>query len=171
MRDSTYRPRRSASPSSQCLHATPTRACGRCGARFQGRALDSCIGSLSNVPCGCLACVYLVASIPQLASNRSRGHTSNAVDGDASCVSFAWAVSDPSSSSNYCDMAENVAAGFGGGTCYEIDLLEANNNAMQSAIHSDRRKAGSNCRRTTPHRHTPSRRLRVAAAAIPHLPR
>ena len=63
---------------------------------------------LSNVPCGCLACVYLVA------------------------------MKDPTSGdSNYCDMAENVKPGYGGGTCYEIDLLEANNNAMQSAIHTE----------------------------------
>ena len=63
---------------------------------------------LSNVPCGCLACVYLVA------------------------------MKDPASGdSNYCDMAENVKPGYGGGTCYEIDLLEANNNAMQSAIHTE----------------------------------
>ena len=34
-------------------------------------------------------------------------------------------------------MAENVKPGFLGGTCYEIDLLEANNNAMQSAIHTE----------------------------------
>ena len=62
---------------------------------------------LSNVPCGCLACLYFVA----------------AKEPDAS-------------GSNYCDMAENVKPGYGGGTCYEIDLLEANNNAMQSAIHT-----------------------------------
>jgi len=62
---------------------------------------------LSNVPCGCLACVYLVA--PE----------------------------DPDiTGSNYCDMAENVRPGYGGGTCTEIDLFEANNNAMQTAIHT-----------------------------------
>lgn len=33
-------------------------------------------------------------------------------------------------------MAENVHPGFGGGLCYEIDLLEANRNAMQTAIHT-----------------------------------
>lgn len=39
-------------------------------------------------------------------------------------------MDDPSAkSSNYCDMAENKAKGFGGGMCYELDLLEANNNA------------------------------------------
>ena len=27
--------------------------------------------------------------------------------------------------------------GYGGGTCYELDLLEANNNAMQTAIHTE----------------------------------
>ena len=47
---------------------------------------------LSNVPCGCLACLYFVA----------------AKEPDAS-------------GSNYCDMAENVKPGYGGGTCYEID--------------------------------------------------
>lgn len=63
---------------------------------------------LSNVPCGCLACVYLVA------------------------------MKDPEGGqSNYCDMAENVMPGYGGGTCYEFDLLEANNNAMQTAIHTE----------------------------------
>ena len=49
---------------------------------------------LSNVPCGCLACVYLVA------------------------------MDDPDAhGSNYCDMAENKKAGFGGSMCYELDLL------------------------------------------------
>ena len=63
---------------------------------------------LSNVNCGCLACVYLVA------------------------------MKDPSGdSSNYCDMAENVAPGIGGGTCTELDILEANNHAMQTAIHTE----------------------------------
>ena len=63
---------------------------------------------LSQVPCGCLACVYLVA------------------------------MREPSQgASNYCDMAENVAPGYGGSTCYEIDLLEANNHAMQAAIHTE----------------------------------
>ena len=62
---------------------------------------------LSKVPCGCLACVYLVA------------------------------MKDPEgSSSNYCDMAENVMPGYGDGTCTELDMLEANNNAMQTAIHT-----------------------------------
>ena len=34
-------------------------------------------------------------------------------------------------------MAENVqpGGGYGGGMCTEIDLLEANNHALQSAIH------------------------------------
>ena len=48
---------------------------------------------------------------------------------------------------NYCDMAENPAPGLGGGTCCEIDLLEANN-AMQSAIHETGGAFGSgNCDR------------------------
>ncbi len=63
---------------------------------------------LSGVPCGCLACVYLVT--PE----------------------------DPDvTGSNYCDMAENVRPGYGGGTCTELDLFEANNNAMQTAIHTE----------------------------------
>lgn len=33
-------------------------------------------------------------------------------------------------------VAENVAPGYNGGTCYEIDLLEANSNAMQAAVHT-----------------------------------
>ena len=62
---------------------------------------------LSAVPCGCLACVYLVA------------------------------MKDPAAgTSHYCDMAENVAPGWGGGTCMELDILEANNHAMQTAIHT-----------------------------------
>ena len=65
---------------------------------------------LSNVPCGCLACVYLVAMPdPELGN-----------DGSA-----------------YCDMAENKKPGYGGGMCTELDLLEANNNAMQTAIHTE----------------------------------
>jgi hypothetical protein len=62
---------------------------------------------LSGVPCGCLACVYLVAM----------------KDGEGD---------DP----NYCDMAENVAPGYGEGMCTEIDLLEANRHSMQTAIHT-----------------------------------
>ena len=63
---------------------------------------------LSNVDCGCLACVYLVA------------------------------MKDPSAgSSNYCDMAENIAPGWQGGMCTEVDILEANNHAMQTAIHTE----------------------------------
>ena len=33
------------------------------------------------------------------------------------------------------DMAENIAPGWEEGVCTEIDLLEANNHAMQTAIH------------------------------------
>ena len=62
---------------------------------------------LSGVDCGCLACVYLVA------------------------------MKDPTSgNSQYCDMAENVAPGWEGGMCTEVDILEANNHAMQTAIHT-----------------------------------
>ena len=34
-------------------------------------------------------------------------------------------------------MAENVKPGYQEGTCTEIDLLEANNNATQTAIHTE----------------------------------
>ena len=63
---------------------------------------------LSNVPTGCLACVYLVA------------------------------MPDPTDGwSQYCDMAENVRPGLDGEKCIEIDLLEANSVAMQAAIHTE----------------------------------
>jgi hypothetical protein len=39
--------------------------------------------------------------------------------------------------SNYCDMAENIRPGVDDDTCYEVDLLEANAAAMQSAIHTE----------------------------------
>ena len=63
---------------------------------------------LSGVPCGCLACVYVVA------------------------------MPDPSGgSSKYCDMAENIHPGIGGDMCTELDFLEANSHAMQTAIHTE----------------------------------
>ena len=63
---------------------------------------------LSNVPCGCLACIYLVS------------------------------MKDPNDfESSYCDMAENVRPGFEEGMCTELDILEANNWAMQTAIHTE----------------------------------
>ena len=34
-------------------------------------------------------------------------------------------------------MAENVKPGYEGGVCYELDLFEANSNAMQSAVHTE----------------------------------
>lgn len=53
---------------------------------------------LSKVPCGCLACVYMVK------------------------------MKDPSEDgSNYCDMAENTRPGLNGEECIELDVLEANN--------------------------------------------
>ena len=62
---------------------------------------------LSQVPCGCLACVYLVR------------------------------MKDPDwGGSNYCDMAENRMPGLNDEMCIELDLLEANNWAMQTAIHT-----------------------------------
>ena len=64
---------------------------------------------LSNVPCGCLACVYLVV------------------------------MPDPSPGSpNYCDMGDNLGMGYHGGTCTEIDILEANRHAMQITIHTEK---------------------------------
>ena len=63
---------------------------------------------LSNVPCGCLACVYLVE------------------------------MKDPDwNGPNYCDMAENVYPGLDNGPCTEYDILEANNAGMQTAIHTE----------------------------------
>lgn len=62
----------------------------------------------AQVACGCLVCVYLVV------------------------------MKDPQGeSSNYCDMAEHVAPGLDDETCYEIDLLEANSNVIQSAVHTE----------------------------------
>ena len=53
---------------------------------------------LSKVPCGCLACVYMVK------------------------------MKDPDvDGSNYCDMAENTKPGLNGEECIELDVLEANN--------------------------------------------
>ena len=43
---------------------------------------------------------------------------------------------------NYCDMAENVLPGYEEGTCTELDLLEANSGAMQTAIHTETGNAG-----------------------------
>lgn len=61
-----------------------------------------------NVPCGCLACVYLTA------------------------------MPDPAfGQPNYCDMAHTLLPGIGGSVCTEIDVLEINNNAAQSAIHTE----------------------------------
>jgi len=63
---------------------------------------------MSGVPCGCLACVYAVA------------------------------MKDPSNDQpNYCDMALSVGPGLHGGPCTEVDLIEANELAMQSAIHTE----------------------------------
>ena len=63
---------------------------------------------LSSVPCGCLACVYLVAMRNPTAAG-----------------------------ANYCDMAENVRPGLNGELCVELDMLEANRVALQSAIHTE----------------------------------
>jgi len=63
---------------------------------------------LSNVPCGCVASVYLVR------------------------------MRDPSlGRSNYCDAALSPIPGWLGATCTELDLLEANQNALQSALHTE----------------------------------
>ena len=63
---------------------------------------------ISTVPCGCLACVYLVA------------------------------MEDPSDTSpNYCDMDKSSSVpGLMGGPCTELDLVEANRVALQSTIHT-----------------------------------
>lgn len=75
---------------------------------------------LSHVPCGCLACVYMV----KMAAPTALG-------------------------SSYCDMAENVIPGLDGEMCIELDVLEANNWAMQTAVHTEQGgKFGSgNCDR------------------------
>jgi hypothetical protein len=44
--------------------------------------------------------------------------------------------------SNYCDMAENIKPGIGEGTCYEVDLLEANAAAMRASLALDPRPLG-----------------------------
>lgn len=63
---------------------------------------------LSSVPCGCLACVYMVK------------------------------MADPTADgSSYCDMAENTRPGLNGEECIEMDVLEANNWAMQTAVHTE----------------------------------
>ena len=65
---------------------------------------------LSGVPCGCVACVYMVA------------------------------MSDPSKGvSNYCDMAQTPNPGIGGGLCTELDIFEANSYSLQSALHTQLR--------------------------------
>jgi hypothetical protein len=71
---------------------------------------------VSRVPCGCLACVYLVA------------------------------MPDPTvSHSNYCDMAHTVQPGFRGGMCTELDILEINSNAAQAAIHTQTGQSDGAC--------------------------
>ena len=64
---------------------------------------------VKNVKPGCLACIYLVA------------------------------MPDPTSSgkANYCDMANNRNPGLHGEICTELDILEINNNAAQTAIHTE----------------------------------
>ena len=62
---------------------------------------------LSNVPCGCLACVYGVA------------------------------MNDPSSfkGSNYCDMGGDRDGATR--SCAEVDMMEANRDALQTALHTE----------------------------------
>ena len=63
---------------------------------------------VSRVPCGCLATVYLVA------------------------------MEDPTTGQpNYCDMAHSLVPGFMGGICTELDIMEVNNNAAQTAVHTE----------------------------------
>lgn len=64
---------------------------------------------VKNVPCGCLACVYLVAMPDPTYSGRS----------------------------NYCDMANNLKPGLHGGLCTELDILEINSQGAQTAIHTE----------------------------------
>ena len=65
------------------------------------------------------------------------------------------AMNDPDThSSNYCDMAENKAKGYKDGVCYELDLLEANNNGGRPA-----RTRMQNWIRASVHRDHPSKRL------------
>ena len=62
---------------------------------------------LNEVPCGCVASIYLVK------------------------------MKDPTlRHSNYCDAAVSLIPGLGDETCTELDLVEANQNALQSAIHT-----------------------------------
>lgn len=63
---------------------------------------------LSNVPCGCVASVYLVRM-----RDPSPGH------------------------SNYCDAAASLVPGLGGEMCVEVDAVEANSHALQSALHTE----------------------------------
>jgi hypothetical protein len=49
------------------------------------------------------------------------------------------AMRDPSSNSpNYCDLSYAFDPGFGGGVCTEFDLLEADNTAFSSNLHTRR---------------------------------
>ena len=62
---------------------------------------------LNEVPCGCVASVYLVK------------------------------MKDPTlRHSNYCDAAVSLIPGLNDETCTELDLVEGNQNALQSAIHT-----------------------------------
>ena len=70
---------------------------------------------LNGVPCGCLACVYLIA------------------------------MPDPDDGGpNYCDLSYAFQPGFGGGTCTEIDLLEANRQAFSSNVHVSKGEGHNN---------------------------
>ena len=75
---------------------------------------------LSGVPCGCLACVYLVA------------------------------MADPSADDDgYCDMAENVKPGLDGGPCTELDLVCTANpqeeNSRRACARAPVRRANAWC--------------------------
>jgi hypothetical protein len=152
---------------------------------------------LSNVPCGCLACVYLVAMkdpdrdgpnywCVHRAPEKAECSTSAAREEPVAPLTLTSAVDPPPCARS--DMAENVLPGFEEGTCTELDLvclrcgappcvplsatrtqypvtstqypvdlhahslnpdalwnllqLEANNNAMQTAIHTETGNAG-----------------------------
>ena len=110
---------------------------------------------LSKVECGCLACIYLVA----MPDPDARGdaytapHSSLTRDPARVPTAFSSAPCPPNVCAcvfnSYCDMAENVIPGLDGEMCIELDVLEANNWAMQTAVHTEQGgKFGSgNCDR------------------------
>ena len=87
---------------------------------------------LSNVPCGCLACVYLVAMkdpdrdgpnywCVHRAPEKAECSTSAAREEPVAPLTLTSAVDPPPCARS--DMAENVLPGFEEGTCTELDLV------------------------------------------------